>query len=84
VIFLKILDMLKCDSQKIRVRDAVRTGEDMVVLKDARPRSIARIAVMLICGLLIFLAAWFIVAEVYNTYLMYSLRFPPPLQFLKD
>ena len=78
MIFLKILDLLNGNSEKVKIRDAVKTGEDVVVLNDARPRSIARIAFMLVCGILIFLALWFVVAEVYNTYFMYSLRFPTP------
>ena len=70
--------MLKGDSERIRIRSAVEAGQDMVPLKDARPRSAARVLIMLAGGVLIFMALWYLVAEIYNNYLMYSLRFPTP------
>ena len=75
---MRLGSILRGDSERDKVRDAVKGGKDVVHLKNAKPRSVAKIFILLIGGLLIFLAMWWAVAEYYNEFMMYSIRFPTP------
>ena len=65
------------ENERIR-KEINETGADRIPLKGNKRRSITKTVVYFVAGILFFILMWWIVSEVYNTYFMYSLRFPTP------
>jgi ABC-type nitrate/sulfonate/bicarbonate transport system, permease component len=67
------------DRENERIRKEINdTGADRIPLKGNKRRSLTKTAAYFIAGILFFIMMWWIVSEIYNTYFMYSLRFPTP------
>lgn len=72
-------DLFKIDREEDLIRQAIReTDGNEIPLSDKRLKSVFTTLLYLGMGILFFILMWWTVSAIYNTYWMYSLRFPTP------